>query len=225
MSFAIVHYDVWGPTPISTPSGARWFVTFIDDCTHDPSNEIHLQPYKLPVRKNRGIPKIQFEVDPKAKVKYPISNHVSTHRLSAPHAMLIKPLDSLSTPSSVEEALMDPNWKQAMNDEMQAFQKNSTWELVPPKWQTNCDDPDERKALQEYLSKEFEMKDLGTLKYFLGIEVSRSQQDANWAGFQTNRRSTSGYFTFVGGNLVTWRSKKQNVVARSSAEAEYREPN
>ena len=38
----------------------------------------------------------------------------------------------------------------------------------------------------------------------------------------TDRRSTSGYFTFVGGNLVTWRSKKQNVVSRSSAEAEYR---
>ena len=34
--------------------------------------------------------------------------------------------------------------------------------------------------------------------------------------------STSGYYTFVGGNLVTWRSKKQIVVARSSAEAEFR---
>ena len=37
-------------------------------------------------------------------------------------------------------------------------------------------DPDERKALQSYLSSEFEMKDLGYLKYFLGIEVSRSDK-------------------------------------------------
>jgi hypothetical protein len=46
--------------------------------------------------------------------------------------------------------------------------------------------------------------------------------DADWAGSIDDIRSTSGYFTFVGGNLVTWRSKKQNAVARSSAEAEFR---
>ncbi|GAU39772.1 hypothetical protein TSUD_220160 [Trifolium subterraneum] len=46
--------------------------------------------------------------------------------------------------------------------------------------------------------------------------------DADWAGNINDRRSTSGYCTFVGGNFVTWRSKKQSVVARSSAEAEFR---
>ena len=46
--------------------------------------------------------------------------------------------------------------------------------------------------------------------------------DVDWAGAVDDRRSTSGYFTFVGGNLVTWKSKKQNVVARSSVEAEFR---
>jgi hypothetical protein len=36
------------------------------------------------------------------------------------------------------------------------------------------------------------------------------------------KQSPSGYCTFVWGNLVTWRSKKQPVVSRSSAEAEFR---
>lgn len=39
--------------------------------------------------------------------------------------------------------------------------------------------------------------------------------DANWVGSADDRRSTVDYFTFLGGNLVTGRSKKQ-VVARSS---------
>ncbi|XP_050909535.1 uncharacterized mitochondrial protein AtMg00810-like [Lathyrus oleraceus] len=46
--------------------------------------------------------------------------------------------------------------------------------------------------------------------------------DADWAGSVTDRRSTSGYCTYVWGNLVTWRRKKQGVVARSSPEVEFR---
>ncbi|XP_071728066.1 secreted RxLR effector protein 161-like [Rutidosis leptorrhynchoides] len=46
--------------------------------------------------------------------------------------------------------------------------------------------------------------------------------DASWGGEKGDRKSTSGYFTSVGGNLVTCKSKKQKVVALSSAEAEFR---
>nr|GFC89806.1 putative reverse transcriptase, RNA-dependent DNA polymerase [Tanacetum cinerariifolium] len=158
-------------------------------------------------------------------------------------------------------------------------------------------DEEEIKRLKEGLFTEFKMKDLGNLKYFLGMEVLRSPKgifiyqkkyilyllakigminckpadtpmminqklfmekkakladrnryqrlvgkmiymshtrpdiayavgvmytDADWAGDKGNRRSTSGYFSLVGGNLVTCRSKKQKVVSLSSAEAEFR---
>lgn len=45
--------------------------------------------------------------------------------------------------------------------------------------------------------------------------------DVDYASSVMDRRSTYGYYTFVEGNLVTWRSKKQNVVARSSVESKF----
>lgn len=45
--------------------------------------------------------------------------------------------------------------------------------------------------------------------------------DADYAGSIVDRRSTTRYCTFLGGNLMTWRSKK-HVVAQSSAETEFR---
>jgi hypothetical protein len=67
----------------------------------------------------------------------------------------------------------------------------------------------------------------GTVDYGLLLHRSSSAElvvytNADWAGCLDTRRFTSGYAVFLGGNLVSWSSKRQPVVSRSSAEAEYR---
>ncbi|XP_060211727.1 uncharacterized mitochondrial protein AtMg00810-like [Lycium barbarum] len=64
--------------------------------------------------------------------------------------------------------------------------------------------------------------DFGTHLYKSSLQSLLSYTDADWGGCPDTRRSTSGYCVYFGDNLISWSSKRQPTVSKSSAEAEYR---
>ena len=66
----------------------------------------------------------------------------------------------------------------------------------------------------------------GTSNYGLVYDGNGSNElygfcDADWAGDMNTRRSTSGYVFRFGNSSITWCSRRQATVAKSSTEAEY----
>ena len=95
-------------------------------CSDDLFSESQVSQYCLPPRSNRGVPPVKYESDPKSKVRYPISNHVSCQKLSKSYVSYVLQLSSVSIPSKMQEALADDRWTQAMAEEMAALEKNDT---------------------------------------------------------------------------------------------------
>jgi hypothetical protein len=69
------------------------------------------------------------------------------------------------------------------------------------------------------------LKGTASLGITLGGELNSRQFvaycDANWAGEKSTARSTSGWLMKIGNGPVSWNSKRQSIVALSSAESEY----
>ena len=61
---------------------------------------------------------------------------------------------------------------------------------------------------------------LGLHLYKTSVSSLVSYTDDDWGGCPDTRRSTSGYCVFLGDNLISWSSKRQPTISKSSVEAE-----
>ncbi|GKB50785.1 nucleotide-binding alpha-beta plait domain-containing protein, partial [Tanacetum coccineum] len=81
---------------------------------------------------------------------------------------------TITEPTSFIVANKTPEWRQAMKEEYDALMKNEMWSLVPRASNTNVVDGNNKGTIDNIicqLRSVFALKDLGTLNYFLGIEI------------------------------------------------------
>ena len=62
---------------------------------------------------------------------YPVSNYVSYTWMSPEYNRVIQTLMTISVPKNVQEAISSNEWRKAMDEEMEALEKNGTWEMGP----------------------------------------------------------------------------------------------
>lgn len=67
------------------------------------SNPVGNDEPRYPQRANKGIPRKQYVPDPRAKAKYPISNYVSTHKLSESYTLTVNQLSFVAIPRKHQE--------------------------------------------------------------------------------------------------------------------------
>ncbi|XP_008224463.1 PREDICTED: polyubiquitin 11-like [Prunus mume] len=161
---------------------------------------------------NLGEPLNRYSPNIGKTSKYPIVNHVSTKKLSEPLKAFVHQLSAIYIPTKVVEALKDPKWVQAIKEEMKDFEKNHTWTLksfpqgkmiVRYRW-VFIIKHNANGFIKRYKAR---LVVKGYLKFELGKRLMFSKHghlnidgysNADRQGSVTDRRSISGYFTFVG---------------------------
>lgn len=83
-------------------------------------NDTYDQNLNLPISIRKGV---------RSCTKHPIGNHVSSEKLLQKYKNFINSVDNTHIPQNFHEAILVPEWKAAVVEEIKALEKNDTWQL------------------------------------------------------------------------------------------------
>ncbi|RVW19946.1 hypothetical protein CK203_116298 [Vitis vinifera] len=191
--------------PLGAPQNEElnWLRAVATAVDSTPSSTISKDPsLRIFLRHNRGtLDRYSPNIEDR-RLKYPIANYVSTKTLPEPLKTFADALSSCQVPTRLKKQERPEG-------------KLTALILYVDDMIITGDDSEKIARLQEQLASKFEMKNLGGLKYFLGIEVARSKRRI----FLSQRKYILDLLTER--KLGYLESKKQKVVTLSSAEAEF----
>ncbi|KAL2466636.1 Retrovirus-related Pol polyprotein from transposon RE1 [Abeliophyllum distichum] len=158
MPLDLIHTDVWGPSPVNSTSGFKYYVLFVDDCTRPyvENDEVvneqsqqngheTIQPESSESQSRIKIwvemPTVAEDADKNRGNKEISEIGIDEVKCGGVEAGIMKPkvystdvtlpsLDEIE-PGNLNEALKSEKWCKAMKEEYDALMKNQTWVLVP----------------------------------------------------------------------------------------------
>ena len=91
---------------------------------HTQSTKTQTNDFDLPIVERKGPREY------KNRPFYPLSHHVSLKSFIPSHKFFLVSLNTVLVPNTLIEALSKSEWRNAIREEMNALEKNKTWEIV-----------------------------------------------------------------------------------------------
>nr|XP_009761856.1 PREDICTED: uncharacterized protein LOC104213969 [Nicotiana sylvestris]XP_016514607.1 PREDICTED: uncharacterized protein LOC107831356 [Nicotiana tabacum] len=208
---------------------------FESDLVSSPQPESALPPYNL----ESNFPPLRRSSRPHNPPTY-LQNYIYTlpstcSRFANSCITTVSSKPHIFEPNSYSQAVVVPEWKEALRKEFEAPEANGTWDIVElPKGKKSIG---YKWHLSQFIQKPcipHMQVALRLVRYLMGTpgfgvfynnssDLSMSvYYDSDWGTFPDSRKSVGGFCILLGDSLVGWKSKKQSIVSLSSAEAEYR---